>query len=203
MSDAPAPTILYAKDVECSSWNAINNAFEEFLARPYQWIFRGQEDASWALAPTIERAFPPKRRVEVERQTLRDFKAKAHFYTSHVPADDDTLSWLAQMRHQGVPTRLLDWTYSPHVALFFAALKQGNNDRAAVWALDFTLPREFREVLMWPDASIESVKLFEADSAREGKGLVTAALPKFEVGRMSLQQGLFLLSTKPTEPFET
>jgi hypothetical protein len=65
---------------------------------------------------------------------LRIFKRKAHQFLHHVPALDDDLQWLALMQHHGAPTRLLDLTWSPYVAAFFA-LECATGD-AAVWAFN-------------------------------------------------------------------
>ena len=73
---------------------------------------------------------------------LRDFKRAFHHYSSNTPRDDDDLEWLALMQHHGAPTRLLDFTYSPFVAAYFAmedadATESKEEDRfIAVWAVN-------------------------------------------------------------------
>jgi hypothetical protein len=71
-----------------------------------------------------------------ELRILRIFKRKAHNYVHHIPQARDDFEWLALMEHHGAPTRLLDLTWSPYVAAFFA-LETATSD-AAVWAFDPT-----------------------------------------------------------------
>jgi len=102
------------------------------------WIFRGQPNAEHGLKSSLDRAFEefnpiyPKR--DLERILLREFKRSAHLYVSNLPDKDDTVVWMSLMRHYGGPTRLLDWTYSFYIALFFA-VENAKGD-SAVWALD-------------------------------------------------------------------
>jgi hypothetical protein len=119
-------------------------SWEDFLARvadgPYaSWAFRGQAEAGWPLETSLGRylrLFGVDRsawRAQEER-SLRIFKRKAPNLLAAPPAREDHFQWLALMEHHGAPTRLLDCTWSPYVAAFFA-LEEALGD-AAVWALD-------------------------------------------------------------------
>jgi len=61
-----------------------------------------------------------------------------HMDPASLPSPDDKLAWLAIMQHYGVPTRLLDFTYSPYIALYFALRHRGNErvSHAEVWGID-------------------------------------------------------------------
>jgi len=104
-----------------------------------RWIFRGQRSSKWRLATSLERAcnsFKLKisqNGLALEKVLLREFQRRFHHYQSYVPKDNIEL--LAYMQHFGAPTRLLDWTYSLHVAVYFA-IEAAPDDPCAVWAID-------------------------------------------------------------------
>lgn len=102
------------------------------------WAFRGHSNADWPLYTSLSRYLI---RYQIHRlawqqqesRILRIFKRKAHLLLDHLPEENDSFQWLALMQHHGAPTRLLDFTWSPLVATFFA-LEQATGE-AAVWAL--------------------------------------------------------------------
>ena len=57
-------------------------------------------------------------------------------YGVDLPVDGETDEWLALMRHHGAPTRLLDFTYSPYVAAYFAFEDAEPRDSVAIWAVN-------------------------------------------------------------------
>jgi hypothetical protein len=102
------------------------------------WAFRGHSDNTWPLFSTLSRYFKDFRIHEKawpqqEYRILRIFRRKSHLFLDHIPEEDDSFQWLALMQHHGAPTRLLDFTWSPYVAAFFA-LERATKD-AAIWAL--------------------------------------------------------------------
>src|SRR5260370_660477 len=119
-------------------------SWEEYISiisdSPYQhWAFRGQRDASAPLFSVLSRYFisfgvDPRAWPEQEERILRIFKRKAIHFLDHVPDRNDDFEWLALMQDHGAPTRLLDFSWSPYVAAFFA-LQRATGD-AAVWAFN-------------------------------------------------------------------
>jgi hypothetical protein len=106
-----------------------------------KWIFRGQRNLGRTLKSSLERACEgfegdlSRHGSQLEKILLREFQRRFHHYRSDVPNKESTLEWLAYMQHFGAPTRLLDWTYSLHVAAYFA-LEAPDPNGYAVWAID-------------------------------------------------------------------
>jgi FRG domain-containing protein len=118
-----------------ASWADVAKTLDYFMGQ--SWVFRGQECAAWGLETSLEREFR-SRRKEVELQTLWHFVRRApQLLPAHlVPSNQlDAAVWLGLIQHYGGPTRLLDVTLSPYVALYFAFEASGDNDRA-LWAID-------------------------------------------------------------------
>ena len=105
------------------------------------FIFRGQADASWGLLPTLARIaikekLGPRKTIEIESLARTKFRELAHLHltASNIPGEHDLIAWWILMQHYGVPTRVLDWTESPFVALYFAV--QGPLEQpGVVWVL--------------------------------------------------------------------
>src|SRR5207253_4740825 len=102
------------------------------VGRPAEpaYLFRGQSDSRWTLEPSLSRiarqvALDEDAARAQERRAMLEFQAQAHQFLD-VPAlpkkKDDVLNWWVLMQHYGAVTRLLDWTASPYVAIYFAVL---------------------------------------------------------------------------------
>lgn len=109
------------------------------------WIFRGHKKSKWCLQSSLERTLDDfgcnlKDALKIEGGLLRQFKRQLHHFGVPAPKDKDVMEWFTLMQHYGAPTRLLDWTHSFFVALYFAVEKMEVPLRAegecAVWALN-------------------------------------------------------------------
>ena len=85
---------------------------------------------SWALIPRLARQPDGLKR---ESALLARFKQNASLLLPAVARSD--WEWLAIMQHYQAPTRLLDWSESPLVALYFAVTPHTATD-GALWVLD-------------------------------------------------------------------
>jgi hypothetical protein len=124
---------LAVEQVPLTSWRQIVEGADYLSAAG--WVFRGLAREEWELQTSLEREFG-RRGGDAERILVRHFLRRApRLLQPHlVPDDDDTAAWLGLIQHYGGPTRLLDVTRSPYVALFFAFEPAGEGDRA-VWAI--------------------------------------------------------------------
>jgi hypothetical protein len=67
--------------------------------------------------------------------------------TQETPKEEDCLEWLSLMRHYGVPSRLVDFTYSFYVAYYFAIKHAKRKDTPVVWAINMEWLEERRRSL--------------------------------------------------------
>lgn len=175
-------------------------------------VYRGSSDATSPLFTTLDRlGSPPHAKRDLEEHVLRNFIRYSRPHLDQARPHNDW-EMLITAQHHGVPTRLLDWTYSPLIAAFFATRPSGNPDRdRAVWRLawqrvhqHFTLPPlalliEDLDTLAPDDRPFTPWKLF---AARGGRPFACMIEPPSLDARIVSQAATFTIMSSKTESLD-
>lgn len=145
---------MSANEVVVSSWpDLMEQLFvdswnPEIMRHRSPYVFRGLSDESYELSTRLMRL--GGNYANLEKHLLRNFRKYA---LSDVPKEDSFWKWLAIAQHHGLPTRLLDWTFSPLVAAHFATCDLERYDvDGAIWCVNFIetnklLPKKLQHLL--------------------------------------------------------
>ncbi len=183
----------------------------EDLRHNIVWIYRGQSDDK-ELKTLLERAIEDTELKEdpydIEFLLIDRFKRNL---SSVEPTSSQTLNpveLFALMQHYGAPTRLLDFTYSFYVALFFA-LENFQGKSPTIWCIDALCLKEktksylgiSNEDIMPGKDGKDFKKYFMKESGKTVKPAVYQMTPYVLNPRLSIQQGTFLCPCNLNCPF--
>ena len=183
-------------------------------------IYRGLSDKEYLLLPSLFRTQDDRYNFDEinpeyvandrylsygnEQTILKSFIHEASRYVN-LPSNE-LLRWAEYAQHYGVPTRLLDWTSNPLVALYFACKNNLEKD-GKVWLLHLKNYDRIRHALQ-PNVFWDLTKYDAIDAMKElldGKveqKYPIVYTPYYVDNRMSAQSSFFMCWGSVKKPFE-
>lgn len=203
-------------EVEIDNWSEVFKLDHYFLS---QNIFRGQSDSNWKLSTAIERAkisgkYPYwSDYVNEERWMIDEFKRKFHLYNQQNNEPENNFEYLAIMQHYGAPTRLLDFSESFFIALYFAIMD--SSAQSTIFAVNHLELRNRSQLKAGFKAGVDLKDTINnclieyslnfigrSESHDENEANFLPLFPNKYSQRISRQQGLFLFPTNSKKSFE-
>lgn len=177
------------------------------------WLFRGQKDSQWLLESNLERACKDynikwNELSGIEQGMIR--KTYRHLFSYNINNIDkkDLFQILALMQHYGCPTRLLDFSHSPYVGLFFAIENACIDKYSTVWAINSDwLDTRFRKIapakyrsLLKNDPFEKSFEMMKFLLQYKTNGVKHVG-PFYLNARITAQLGTFIIPMNIEKPF--
>jgi len=186
----------------------IINSIDEFKAvisshDYHQWIYRGQNNYEYQLESSLFRAFRRNEKIrsatkmkrvhlireKYEKEMIESFQKSCHLFLTTFPNMKDKFDWLSLMQHYGAPTRLLDFSLSPYVALYFSMYEA--TEEAAVYCINYSEIKKI-DSSYYNNIDQKYSELMKTEKSID-QTLLVPFEPKFINERLFAQQGVFLI----------
>ncbi len=190
--------------------SSVAELIEKVNSLPNNYIFRGQANSCWSLQSSLKRVvgdeWSSSAAEKFEDFSINRFQSKFHLYDNENCLPNSKLAWLAAMQHYGVPTRLVDFTESPYIALYFALedFNHAANSSLSLYVLDHrailnksidyikSRDRDFKDSRQ--EIQQKQDEVFENIVDRFSYDIAWITEPKILNARIDRQAGSFLLS---------
>ena len=186
--------------VKCHRFDARIRNLAEYItvmSMPGPLWFRGHANYQWRLGPSALR-YDNEDHRNAALALIADFRRVAEIKLSRPPFGHESLKWVQLAQHYGLPTRLLDWSESPTIALYFAC-QEPSKDGLVFMMNPVDLNRaSYSKLPRVLDAHLDAKTILRyleltgsATAARRHKTI--AINPSWNSERIMAQKGVFTL----------
>jgi len=163
-------------EIKCKGWPSFQDFLNKYLKETRDYIWRGERCDNWPLLPSLDRKLKKKNTLhdkDVRNDILTRFKLsirgreEKYLLKSNSEEDNENRLW-ALGQHNGLLTPLLDWSFSPYIAAYFAFREDSDKQtkNRAVYGLSAKLVSKRSKSIGDKGKGIKFVSPFVGDNPR-------------------------------------